>query len=42
MQLYIQLLTHIKNENVYYIDFMNIDSFQTNEPKGRNMDFSNV
>jgi hypothetical protein len=34
MQLYIQLLTHIKNSNVYCIDFVKIDSFQENEPKG--------
>jgi hypothetical protein len=39
MQLYIQLLTHIKNKDVYCIDPMKIDSFQENEPKGRNMDF---
>jgi hypothetical protein len=34
MQLYIQLLTHIKKNNVYCPDLMKIDSFQTNEPKG--------
>jgi hypothetical protein len=39
MQLYIQLLTHIKKNDVYSIDFLKIDSFQTNEPKGINMNF---
>jgi hypothetical protein len=34
-----QLLTHIKSSNVYCLDFVNIDSFQTNEPKGSKMDF---
>jgi hypothetical protein len=39
MQLYIQLLTHIKKSDVYYLDIEIIDSFQENEPKGINMDF---
>jgi hypothetical protein len=34
-----QLLTHIKNRDVYCLDFMNIDSFQENEPKGSKIDF---
>jgi hypothetical protein len=39
MQLYIKLLTHTKNNDVYCIDLIRIDSFQTNEPKGIKMDF---
>jgi hypothetical protein len=39
MQLYIQLLTHIKKNDVYYLDFVKIDPFQKNEPKGSKMDF---
>jgi hypothetical protein len=39
MQLYIWLLTHIKNRDVYYPDNVKIDSFQTNELKGSKMNF---